>query len=269
MQYTRRTTKSTLTFEGKGLHSGVPVKVTVTPSDSGIRFYFGDRFWQALPENVTDTTRCTRLGEISTVEHLMSAFAGAEITDATVEVDAPEMPALDGSSNIYFKALIEGGLEDLGTEEAPAIFSRTFVQDGDAKIAVSAGEGHWRYEFHTGERWPGCQTYESTDIVVDYAGVSTARTFAFQEELPMIQAAGLGQGLDSDSALILGTDGYLNTERCSDEPVRHKILDAIGDIYLAGIPIRMLNVVAVRTGHTMNVKAAHLLREQLRSVVNT
>lgn len=263
MTYERRTVKDTIEIEGRGLHTGTPVSVSIFPAEEGIRFRFGADTWQANPENVTDTTRCTRLGLISTVEHLMSAFAGAEVTDALVEVDAPELPAMDGSALPYLTALEESGTERIGEAEFPGVYSRVFVQEGDAKIAISAGEGRWRYEFQTPNRWPGEQVLETTDIVKGYPELAGARTFAFQEELVMIQAAGLGRGLDAESALILGPEGYLNTERCADEPVRHKMLDAVGDIYLAGVPLRFLNVVAIRTGHTATVKAAAELYRQV------
>jgi len=239
---------------------GQPVNVTVHPHDGGIFFRFRNEQWEARPENVTDTTRCTRLGLVATIEHLMSALAGTEITVAMVELDAPELPALDGSAAPYLEALVENGFDEIGSADAAKVFSRVFVQDDDAKIAISAGEGHWRYEFLTFPRWPGTQVLDAPNVIDEYPRIANARTFAFQEELAMIEAAGLGQGLDAESALILGPDGYLNSERCADEPVRHKMLDAIGDIYLAGIPLRFLNVVAIRTGHAATVKAAGQLR---------
>ena len=263
MTYQRQTLRKPALFEGLGLHSGIPVKVTVNPGNSGIRFRYGSQIWAATPENVTDTTRCTRLGEISTVEHLMSALGGLEITDVEIEVSEPELPAMDGSSKPFLDGLVEAGFEAIGEADAPRPFSRIFVQDGEAKIAVSAGEGRWRYDYLTGDRWPGTQILEVPDVVAEYESVALARTFGLEEELPYIKAAGLAKGLDENSALILGKEGYLNQARCEDEPVRHKILDAIGDIYLAGIPIRFLNVVAIRTGHTATVKAAALLKEQI------
>lgn len=267
MIYGRKTLKKDARFEGRGLHSGIPVAVHVRPGSSGIRFLLGNQLWEARPDQVSDTTRCTRLGEIGTIEHLMSALAACEVTDADVEISEPELPALDGSAGPYFRELEACGLEDLGQSELPDIFSRVFVQDGDAKIGISAGTGHWRYEFNTGERWPGSQVYESNEIVRAFVeDLADARTFAFQEELPLVQAAGLGQGLDSESALILGESGYLNAERFDDEPVRHKLVDLIGDLYLAGIPVRLLNVSAVRSGHTLAVRAAAALREQISQV---
>lgn len=261
MIFTRRTVGSELYFEGKGLHSGVPVKVRVLPGTNGIQFRSGGGVWAATPSNVSDTRRCTKLGDISTIEHIMSAFAGAEITDAEVELDGPELPALDGSSKVYFDTLLAAGFEALGERELPSLFTRLFFHEGDVKIAVGAGEGHWRYAFNTGDAWPGNQEVDFFLPGTYAEDVASARTFGFERELPAIRAAGLAQGLDESSALVLGEDGYVNQPRFPDEPARHKLLDAIGDLYLASVPIRFLNVVCERSGHAAHVRAAQMLFE--------
>ena len=265
MTYRRRTIRREFTLDGLGLHSGVPVTVRFRPSSEGIRFFLGAQSWTAIPENVTDTTRCTKLGEISTVEHAMSALAGADVTDVDVLLSAPELPALDGSSKEYYEPLIESGSEELGEVEAPGLFSRVFLQEGDVKIAISSGDGRWRFLFDPGARWPGAQEFEA-HLPDDYAKeVGPARTFGFESELPMIRAAGLAKGLNEQSALVLGADGYLNPPaRFEKEPARHKLLDAVGDLYLAGVPIRFLNVVCERSGHASHVRAARLIQESLQ-----
>jgi UDP-3-O-[3-hydroxymyristoyl] N-acetylglucosamine deacetylase len=261
MRFFRQTvSKAGVQFEGFGLHSGEPVKVRLEPNDQGLRFFFGNETTLALPENIQDTNRCTRLGRISTVEHLMAALAGLEITDVDVVVTAPELPALDGSSRAYIQGI--GEANQIGEEELPTLFSRIFLHEGDAKLAVSAGQGEWRYEFSAPDRWPKFQAYESLDVRSEFAEeIAPARTFGFTSELPQIQAAGLAKGLDLEKALLIGEQGYANVPRFENEPARHKLLDAIGDLYLSGIPIRFLNVVAERTGHRMNVLAAKRLRE--------
>ena len=265
MNYTRRTISTPVTFEGRGLHSGIPVKVTVHPSENGIAFRHGTERIQARPENVSDTTRCTRLGSVSTIEHLMSAFAGLEITDAEVELTAPELPGMDGSSVLYVKAFLEAGLVDGADQPIPSLYRRVFLQEEHCKIAVAKGSGHWRYDYDTGTRWPGRQSFELASVIDGYsADIAPARTFALSEELPMIRKMGLGQGLNEESALLLGTDGYENDSRFPNEPARHKLLDLIGDLYLAGVPIRMLSVVAEKSGHTANVKAAMMLWQALQ-----
>lgn len=264
MTYRRKTVSQSVRFEGLGLHSGIPVVVTVQASDDGIRFRYGSDTIRATPENVSDTTRCTRLGPVSTIEHLMSAFAGLEITDAEVELSAPELPGMDGSAQLYVEGLLAAGLIEIGEDKVPDLYRRVFFKEGGTEIAVAKGSGHWRYSYETGARWPGTQVFETRDVAAEFREeIARARTFALTEELPMIKKMGLGQGLDETSALILGTDGYQNESRFADEPARHKLLDLIGDLYLSGIPIRFLNVSSDRSGHTSNVKAAAMLKQAM------
>lgn len=262
MIFNRLTLAQDARFEGLGLHSGVPVTMTVRPGERGIIFHHNGSSVNAHPENVTDTTRSTRLGEIGTVEHIMSALAGLEITDAEIELTAPEIPGMDGSSTLFVHGLQSAGTQTIGTQELPDLYSRIYHQEPDLKIALGKGNGHWRYEFETGERWPGSQHYETQAVIEDYpTEIAPARTTAFNEEIPMVIKAGLAKGLDKDSALILGDNGYMNEARFEDEPARHKLLDMIGDLYLSGVPIRFLNVVGSKNGHRANIIMAKMLRK--------
>jgi UDP-3-O-[3-hydroxymyristoyl] N-acetylglucosamine deacetylase len=118
--------------------------------------------------------------------------------------------------------------------------------------------------YNTGDRWPVIQAYETETVVDDYIDqIAPSRTFALAEEVPMIIQLGMGRGLDENSAIVLGIEGYKNEARFSDEPVRHKLLDLIGDLYLSGVPIRYLSVGAERPGHRANVKAAQMLYESV------
>lgn len=260
MTYLRRTVASDVRFEGRGLHSGEPVTVVVHPGSKGIRFVAQGQTVDAKPENVVDTSRCTRLKNVATIEHLMSALAGLEVTDADVEVSGAEMPALDGAAAVYVEQLLAAGFETIGEADKPKPFSRVFVHDSTGKVAVSAGAGHWRYDFETGDRWPGSMHFETLDVTQSYAHeIAPARTFGFEEEVPMIQAAGLAKGLDESNVFLLGQHGFLGSVRFADEPPRHKLLDLIGDLYLSGVPIRLLNAVGEKSGHKLHVEAAHLL----------
>ena len=122
-----RTLKNSVRLDGLGLHSGEPVQVTISPGDQGIRFRYGMSIIQALPENVVETRRCTKLGEVSTIEHLMSALAGCEITDAEIELTAPELPGLDGSAIPYVHAIRTAGVEQIGERPLPEHFSDRLV----------------------------------------------------------------------------------------------------------------------------------------------
>jgi UDP-3-O-[3-hydroxymyristoyl] N-acetylglucosamine deacetylase len=265
MNYARRTLKNTTTLQGKGLHTGEPVTVRIHPAQDGIHFRHGSERVAAKPENVTDTTRCTRLGSIGMIEHMMAALGALEITDAEVEMDAAELPGADGSSDPYLRALLAAGTEDFGEAEVPQLFTRIFHQEDDSlKLAIGKGSGHWRYVYNLGPRWPHEQAYETSDVCSAFADeIAAARTFVLAEEIPMAQQMGLGRGLDESSVLILGVEGYINAPRFPDEPARHKLLDLMGDLYLAGVPLRSLNVVAERTGHRCNVHAAAMLYEAI------
>jgi UDP-3-O-acyl-N-acetylglucosamine deacetylase len=190
----------------------------------------------------------------------MSALCGLEITDVDVEVSGGEMPALGGSSSGYVSALAAAGIAIIGEKTLQDPFARLFLQDGEAKIAVASGEGHWRYEFITGMRWPGAQVFVLQGLPTGYENeVAPARTFGFEEEVPHLHAMGLARGLDLSSALVLGREGYVNEPLFPDEPARHKLLDAMGDLYLSGVPARFLDVVAERTGHRLHVEMASRL----------
>jgi UDP-3-O-acyl-N-acetylglucosamine deacetylase len=238
------------------------VKVKVEPAEDGIHFAFGGERVAARAENVTDTTRCTRLGGISTIEHLMSAFAGLEITDADVLLSAPELPAAGGSAKFYFDQLRASGLVDLGEATVNLPYARLWHKDGNVEIAIGQGSGHWRYDFECGERWPHSQIFETLAVDKDYGmQIAPARTFDFAENIPKVIEWGLARGLDESSALILGIEGYKNEPVFPDEPARHKLLDLIGDLYLSGVPVKFLNVSAIRSGHRTNVEAAALLAQ--------
>lgn len=265
MIFPLRTLATVAEFAGRGLHSGTPVTVRIHPHESGIIFRQGETRVNAHPDNVSDTRRCTCVGGVATVEHLMSAFGGLGITGAEVEVDGPELPALDGSALGWVEGLQAVGLVDYGQATLEGPFARVYEKADPVSVAVSTGEGWWRYTYDTGDRWPGIQDFELQLTPERYVtDIAPARTFGLEEEIPMLQAAGLAQGLDLDSALVLTASGYQNPPRFADEPARHKLLDLIGDLSLAGVPVALLNVVAERAGHTANVRAAAKLAAAVR-----
>ena len=264
MTFERRTLSQSVSFDGLGLHSGTPVQVNVHPSDGGIEFRCGSERVIAKPSNVTDTSRCTRLGTISMVEHMMSSLAALEITDAIIEVSTPELPGLDGSAIGYYEHLKRGGITAIGEKTIPELFKRVFFQDLPLTVAVGKGNGHWRFVYDNSPAWPGVQAFESTNVIDDFPmEIAPARTIVLEKEIPIVQQMGLGKGLDESSVLIVGEGGYCNQARFPDEPARHKLLDLLGDIYLSGVPVRMLNVVSERSGHRSNVRVAQLLSAAL------
>ena len=262
MTYRAKTVAADVVLEGKGLHTGELVRLAIHPGADGIAFRYGTERTLARPENVTDTTRSTKLGSVGTVEHLMATFAGLEITDAEVELDAPELPGLDGSALPYVTAILSVGLVEGETREAPDLYRRVFLQEGAMSLSIGKGTGHGRYVYDLGERWPGVQTFEAADAVGAFpTEIAPARTLALMEEVPKLIELGLGRGLGPESAVILGDEGYKNAVRFEDEPARHKLLDLMGDLYLAGIPLRALNFVGERSGHRAHVRAAAMVSE--------
>ena len=136
--------------------------------------------------------------------------------------------------------------------------------DGDIKLAIGLGDGHWGYEFNLENYFLGQTTYEWHGSAAQYAAeIAPARTVVLEEELEAVKQYGLGKGLDESSCLGIGFKSFLNEPRFPDEPTRHKMLDLIGDLALAGIPAQLLNVQAVRSGHKSNVVAAAKLAERV------
>lgn len=254
MRTSRRTVARQVRLSGRGLHTGRPVHVTIHPGTGGIAFRHGSSRVPATPEQVTATDRHTKLGDIATVEHIMSAFAGTEITDAEVELSYPELPALDGSAADFATAL--SGTEPLPPAESRLPDRELLVSDGDAWIRVQPGTGQWAYTYE----YAGVTQTVKCVLPDDYlTGIAPARTIAHTHEVPALRARGLGQGLDIGSVVLIGPDGYGNTPRYPDEPARHKLLDLLGDLHLAGIPARHLDVTAHRSGHTTGVRMARAL----------
>ncbi|MES1227376.1 MAG: UDP-3-O-acyl-N-acetylglucosamine deacetylase, partial [Armatimonadota bacterium] len=219
--FPRNTVASSVSLSGKGLHSGEPVKVTVHPGQKGIRFMHKNATFDAVPENVTETRRCTKLGTVSTVEHLMSALWGLGFTDADVEVEGSEMPGLDGSSMGFVELLLSAGTAKCGHLEVEGPFARVYHVDGEAKVSVGTGDGLWRYDFDLEEMDLGWQHSEVVLAPESYAQeISPARTTVFSHELPHLVKMGLGRGLTGDDVVVIQKGGYENAVRFEDEPAR-------------------------------------------------
>ena len=253
----RRTLGQAVHLAGRGLHSGVPVEVTLSPATDGIRFDYGDEWVRATPAMVSDTTRSTSLGAVRTVEHLMSALSGLAITDVDVHLSAPELPAMDGSAEPFCAAMSRVDTVDLGVSHIPFPDVPVTFEDGHVSVRIAVGDGVWSYHYESSDLWPYQRVVEIDLVETDYREcVAGARTFLHEADLASLATRGLAQGLDRPNALIVGSDGYVTAARMPEEKVTHKILDLIGDLYLLGIPARYLNVSARRSGHRTNVGAA-------------
>lgn len=238
---------------GIGLHSGVKVSMTLKPAEpnTGITFVRTDLPGQpripARWDRVVDTRMCTVLGNaegitIGTVEHLMAALAGLGIDNAEVEVDAPELPVMDGSSS-PFVFLIEcaGFVEQASPRRALRIREPVRVSGDGWMVSLAPAETFsLAVEIDYGSAAVAHQALE-LDIFdgVFKRDLARARTFGFLEDVERLRAAGLARGGSLDNAVVISGDRILNEDglRYDDECVRHKALDALGDLYLVGAPI--------------------------------
>lgn len=264
-QFERVTIKNKVEFSGFGVHSAKKCSAFVNPGDQGIVFIHQRNKILASPYNVTSTENCTAIGGIRMIEHMMSALAGLGITDAEIVVDGEELPILDGSSKEYVEGFLSVESLPLKKFRAFSLYQRVFFRDHNAEIAISFGEGRWKYCFEKQDRWPGEQVFGIKLSKESYVSdVASARTFILEEDIAPVVAAGLGKAATTENTLILLQNGYKTEPRFLDEPARHKLLDCIGDLALVGVPVRYLNVTAQRSGHKHNVEAA----KQLSQVVD-
>jgi UDP-3-O-[3-hydroxymyristoyl] N-acetylglucosamine deacetylase len=258
----QRTLKTFIGCRGVGLHSGQKVTMRLLPAapDTGIVFRRTDAGAEILASwlNTVGSPRCTLLsnGEginIGTVEHLMAALAGAEIDNAIVELDGPEVPIMDGSS-APFLFLIEcaGFVEQDAARRAIKVLKPVSVCDESGTAALLPDHG-FSMSFEISftnpliNRQDMCVVFDATTFKEE---LSRARTFGLLDEVDRLQAAGYGRGGSLDNVVVVSGDHVLNVGglRYADEFVRHKLLDAFGDLYLAGGPI-IGRFRGVRSGH--------------------
>ena len=248
------------------MHSGRKVGMVVRSADvdEGIVFVRsdlpGDKRIRADVHNVRDTTLATTLGlngvTISTVEHLMSAFSGLGVDNAVVEVDAPEIPIMDGSARPFVDLLKDAGTQVQGKcKKFLVITDEVSVCEGQSRASLlPSPEFRITYKIDFGHPAIGVQSHHLNFSDVSYEEqIAPARTFGFLRDVEYLQARGLALGGSLKNAIVLDDQRVLNKEglRFSDEFVKHKILDAIGDLSLLGIPI-IGHFVAYKSGHRLN-----------------
>nr|CRH06770.1 CE11 : candidate UDP-3-O-acyl N-acetylglucosamine deacetylase [Candidatus Magnetococcus massalia] len=260
------TLKNTVRCTGIGLHGGQKTYLSLKPApeNSGIVFVRSDLDGARVPAHVTnvvDTRLCTTLAneegvKVSTVEHLLAAFAGLGVDNAIVELDGPEVPIMDGSAAPFVFLIQCAGVMD---QQAPKrwirIKKRVTVKDGDKQARLEPGDG-FDMQFLLDYDHPllkkqrvGIHLSETTFI----KEVSRARTFGFVKEVEYLQANGLAQGASLNNAIAIGDYQILNEDglRYDDEFARHKLMDALGDLYLLGTPI-LGKFFGERSGHGLN-----------------
>ena len=267
----QKTMRSKIHCTGVGLHSGAKVNMTLHPSDinTGLTFVRTD-----LPEDqgviparwdhVCDTSMCTVIGnrhgaKIGTVEHLMAALRGCGVDNAVIEIDGPEVPIMDGSA-APFVFLIEsaGVTPQAAVRRAIRVLKTVEIRDGDkvARLSPAAGFSFsFEIDFPNSivSRQEGAIRLANGAFKSDLA---RARTFGFLKDAEALRARGLARGASLDNAVVINGGQVMNEGglRYEDEFVRHKILDSIGDLYLAGAPI---------LGHFHGSKSGHALNNSL------
>ena len=259
------TVKRQVPFVGTGLHSGRPVRAILrpAPADHGIRFKrtdVGDRnpVIPALYDRVTDTTLNTRLTNaagvsVSTVEHLMAALAGTGVHNALIEIDGPEVPIMDGSSKRFVRDIVAAGVTRTRAPLTAWRVEQTVVwENGDVRAELAPHDGlSIAFTIDFPDRAIGRQS-RSLDMAngAFLRELSDCRTFCRRDEVEFMQSRGLALGGTLDNAVVIDGDKVLNPEgfRRWDECVRHKMLDALGHMALAGAPI-LGAYTGLRAGH--------------------
>ena len=274
MQF-QQTIRKPVTCSGVGLHSGCRVSVTLMPAplDTGIVFIRKDVSdspqIQVSIENIRPALLSTTVGidgvQVQTIEHLLAAASGLDIDNLLVEIDAPELPALDGSAQSFVSLMLEAGIVSQDRRRSYLKVVRPIeVIDGDKRIAIRpASQSSVTYTIEYAHPLIGRQTYDydwSRDAFVE--DIAPARTFGFLREVEALWEAGLGLGGSLQNTLILSEEGLLNEDglRFADEFVRHKILDLIGDMMLLGVPV-IGEIEAVRSGHALHARLVSRILE--------
>lgn len=279
---TKQTTiGNSFTAQGVGLHSNSPVHVKISPAPAYTGYLFrrtdlNNFEIQAAPQYVAHVSYATTLMRsgvmIATVEHLLSALLGSGVDNAIIEIDSLEVPILDGSSEQWIELIEQAGIVELQAQRAYLkVLKKIEVSEGNRFISIEpANEFRITCEVDFPHPMIGLQKSElqlfngKNNRNAYLSEIAPARTFGFVHELEMLRKSGLCLGGSLENAIALTPEGMLNTEplRFKDEFVRHKILDIIGDLALAGIPI-LGHVQAIRSGHGLHTMLlSNLLRDR-------
>ncbi|HXP12650.1 MAG TPA: UDP-3-O-acyl-N-acetylglucosamine deacetylase [Stellaceae bacterium] len=262
----QKTLKAPIHCRGIGLHSGAHIEMTLHPAspNTGIRFRRSDRNGleiEASWRNVVESTLCTTLANgkgvsIATVEHLMAAFSGLEVDNAVVELDGPEVPAMDGSAAPFVFLIECAGLVEQNAPRRVIRVLKPVSVGSSGKSAALVPDDSFSVSFAIDFTSSAItrQELSLTPCPESFKhDLGPARTFGFLHEVKAMRDAGLARGGSLDNAVVIAGDRVLNQEglRYDDEFVRHKMLDALGDLYLAGCPM-LGQFRGVRSGHALN-----------------
>lgn len=263
----QKTIAREIMYSGIGLHSGEEVKMKLSPApvDTGIVFIRTDlpnkpRI-KAIASNVTSTLRATTIGngevKVFTIEHLMSALFASDIDNCYIELDNEEPPVIDGASEVFVKLLSEAGSVEQDKMRQEIVIKKVYRIDDKERFVMVVPYDGFRVSFTSLNPHPliGTQYYDFTfDIDAYKQEIAPARTIAYEKEVEALHKMGLGLGGNLENVIVYNDEGWMNKLRYADELVRHKILDIIGDLRLAGV--LKAHVIAVKSGHELNTKLA-------------
>lgn len=271
----QKTLKKAVTCTGVGVHSGKPANLTIKPADKNTGYIFvrtdiknKNNVISGLWDHVTETQLCTVLSNkdgatISTVEHVLSALAALGIDNALLEIDGPEIPIMDGSAAAFVEMIDTAGIVDQDASKRYIRLKKAVVySEGDKTVTLTPSlRPAWSMDIDFTSAVIGRQSHTFDNSEDSYrSDIASCRTFGFLHEVEMLQKMGLARGGSLDNAIVIDGDTVLNPDglRFKDEFVRHKILDAVGDIILAGAPI-LANYHGIKAGHAMNNKVLRAL----------
>jgi UDP-3-O-acyl N-acetylglucosamine deacetylase len=265
----QNTIKNSIAINGIGLHTGKEASIKFNPSapSTGITFIRTDLSGHpkimADLENITSTVRGTNLGNIHTVEHVLSALYALSITNIEIELDSPEPPALDGSAKGYCELFKKAGIfKQNGDFPVIKLRAPLVIRDNE-KAIIAIPDNSFKITFMINYAVPfiGTQVLQFKFDENRYLKeIAPARTYGFMNELEALKSKGLALGASTENAVAIDNNGYVNEPRFHDELVRHKALDLIGDLSLMGAEIKA-HIICIRSGHAMNIAFAKKLKE--------
>ncbi|MGC4084160.1 MAG: UDP-3-O-acyl-N-acetylglucosamine deacetylase [Vicinamibacterales bacterium] len=270
----QRTLRRAISCVGIGLHSGNKVQLSLkpAPADFGIRFRrtdLGDHEVRASVQHLAGINLATALScnqvSVETVEHLLAALVSMSIDNVIVELNSPEVPIMDGSSAPFIYLIQEAGVKaQASPRKYLKILRPIALSRGDKRIALYPSE-HFKVTYSISYDHPLLRHQARTLTITEESfieDIAPARTFTFLKDVEMLRQNGLALGGSLDNAIVLGETGVLNNAlRFDDEFVRHKILDAVGDLALVGHPV-IGHLVAHRAGHALHTEFAGKILEE-------
>ena len=274
------TLKNKLLFSGVGIHNGRAVKMSIEPAkpNTGIIFKRVDldnnNLIKSIIDNVETSQLCTKITNdhgisVSTIEHLMATFNGLKIDNAIIKVNAPELPAMDGSSDEYTQKIIKSGIKSLNiSRKYLKIIKKITVREDHRYISITPANGlTLDIEINYPNTIIGNDKFSYKDSKEEFIkNISKARTFAFNEDIKKMRTAGLAIGGSLNNAIVVDKFKIVNPSglRLDKEFTKHKVLDCLGDFYLLGMPI-IGKIECFAPGHRLNEK---FIKEILKDKTN-